>query len=226
MIQRVATLYRSSVGKKILMAVTGIILFGFIVLHVIGNLKVLLGPTELTEYARFLRTVGYPAVPNKTILWAVRLVLLFSVCVHVTAALQTWAQSRAARLHGYGRNEDLSFSWASRTMRWGGVIILVFVVYHLLHFTTGTLHPDFVEGDVYHNFDVAFRNPIVLLVYVIAQAALGLHLYHGLWSATQTLGANHPKYNRLRRPAALTIALAIFLGFVVPPVLVFAGVLA
>ena len=224
--QRVATLYRSSVGKKILMSVTGIVLFGFIVLHMVGNLKVLLGPEELNAYAVFLRTVGYPAVPNQTVLWAVRLVLLFCVSVHVVAALQTWAQSRAARKHGYGRNKDLSFTWASRTMRWGGVTILVFVVYHLLHFTTGTLHPSFIEGDVYRNFVVAFENPLILLIYVVAQAALGLHLYHGLWSATQTLGVNHPKYNRLRRPTALTIALAIFLGFVIPPVLVFAGVLS
>ena len=186
----------------------------------------LLGPTELNDYAHFLRTVGYPAMPNQAALWAVRLVLLFSIGVHATAAFQTWSRSRAARAQGYRRNDDLSFSWASRTMRYGGVLLLIFVVYHLLHFTTGTLHPDFVEGDVYHNFVVAFHNPAVLLVYLVAQAALGMHLYHGLWSATQTLGANHPKYNRLRRPAAMTIALAIFLGFMIPPVLVLAGVLS
>src|SRR2546423_246421 len=97
MMERVATLYRSSVGKKILMAVTGIILFGFIVLHVLGNLKVLLGPEELNAYARFLRTVGYPAVPNRTVLWGVRIVLLLSLLVHMNAALQTWLQSRKAR---------------------------------------------------------------------------------------------------------------------------------
>lgn len=226
MMQRVATLYRSSVGKKILMAVTGIVLFGFIVLHVVGNLKVLLGPTELNDYAHFLRTVGYPAVPNRTALWAVRLVLLFSVGVHVTAALQTWTQSRTARAQGYARNDDLSFSRVSRTMRWGGLLLLIFIVYHLLHFTTGTLHPAFVEGDVYHNFIVAFQNPVVLLLYLVAQVALTMHLYHGVWSATQTLGANHPKYNRLRRPAALGIALAIFFGFMIPPILVLAGVLS
>ena len=226
MMPRVVTLYRSSVGKKILMAVTGIILFGFIVLHVLGNLKVLLGPEELNAYARFLRTVGYPAVPNQTALWAVRIVLLLSVLVHVYAALTTWLQSRKARQVGYRKNDDLSFSWASRTMRWGGVIILVFVIYHIGHFTTGTWHPDFVEGDVYHNFVVAFRSPVILLIYVAAMAALGLHLYHGLWSATQTLGANHPRYNRLRRPGAMTIALAIFFGFMIPPALVLAGVLS
>jgi succinate dehydrogenase / fumarate reductase cytochrome b subunit len=142
------------------------------------------------------------------------------------AAFQTWAMSRNARPVGYRKNDDLSFSYASRTMRWGGVIILLFVVYHLLHFTTGQAHPDFVHGGVYHNFVVAFQSPVVLLAYLIAQAALCLHLYHGLWSATQTLGANHPKYNRLRRPAAGLVALAIFVGFVLPPVLVTVGVIS
>jgi succinate dehydrogenase / fumarate reductase, cytochrome b subunit len=226
MMQRVATLYRSSVGKKILMAISGIVLFGFIVLHMVGNLKVLLGPEEIDAYARFLREVGYPAVPNQTILWTVRLVLLLAVLVHITAAFQTWSQSRNARAVGYRKSDDLSFSYASRTMRWGGIIILLFVVYHLLHFTTGTLHPDFVEGGVYHNFVVAFQGPVVFLVYVVAQAALCLHLYHGLWSATQTLGANHPKYNRMRRPAAAALAVAIFVGFVLPPLLVLMGVIS
>ena len=226
MIQRVASLYRSTVGKKILMAVTGVVLFGFIVLHMVGNLKVLISAQELDEYAEFLRTVGYPAVPHMTALWTVRIVLLLAVSVHMLAAFQTWSQSKHARAVGYRKNEDLSFAYASRTMRWGGVIILLFVIYHLLHFTTGTLHPDFVVGGVYHNFVVAFQNPLVLFVYVLAQAALTLHLYHGLWSATQTLGANHPKYNHLRRPAAAVIALGIFIGFVAPPVLVLAGVIS
>jgi succinate dehydrogenase / fumarate reductase cytochrome b subunit len=226
MIQRVASLYRSSVGKKQLMAVTGVVLFGFIVLHMLGNLKIFGGAESLDGYARFLREVGYPAVPHGGLLWAVRIALLVAVLVHIVAAFQTWAMSRNARPVGYRKNDDLSFSYASRTMRWGGVIILLFVVYHLLHFTTGQAHPDFVHGGVYHNFVVAFQSPIVLLAYLIAQAALGLHLYHGLWSATQTLGANHPKYNRLRRPAAAIVALAIFVGFVVPAVLVTVGVIS
>ncbi|MSR35169.1 MAG: succinate dehydrogenase cytochrome b subunit, partial [Gemmatimonadetes bacterium] len=172
MMQRVATLYRSSVGKKILMAISGIVLFGFIVLHMVGNLKVLLGPEEIDAYARFLREVGYPAVPNQTALWTVRIVLLIAVFVHMNAAFQTWAQSKNARGVGYRKNDDLSFSYASRTMRWGGVIILLFLIYHILHFTTGTLHPDFVEGGVYHNFVAAFQAPLILLVYLVAQAAL------------------------------------------------------
>ena len=108
-------------------------------------------------------------------------------------------------------------------MRWGGVIILLFIVYHLLHFTTGHAHHDFLEGRVYHNFVVGFQSPLVLGVYLIAQAALCLHLYHGLWSATQTLGLNHPRYNRARRPIAAALALAMFAGFVIPPVMVFTG---
>jgi succinate dehydrogenase / fumarate reductase cytochrome b subunit len=226
MIQRVASLYRSSVGKKILMAVSGIVLFGFIVLHMAGNLKVLTGAESFDAYAEFIREVGYPAIPHQGALWAMRIALLIAVFVHMTAAFQTWAQSRHARQVGYRKNDDLSFSYASRTMRWGGVIILLFIVYHLLHMTTGTVHPDFVEGGVYHNFVVAFRSPVVLLAYVVAQAALGLHLYHGLWSATQTLGANHPRYNRMRRPAAAAIALVIFVGFLAPPVMVALGMIS
>lgn len=223
MMQRVATLYRSSVGKKILMAISGIVLFGFIVLHMLGNLKALTGAESFDAYARFIREVGYPAVPHEGVLWTLRIVLLVAVFVHINAAFQTWAQSRSARQVGYRKVDDLSFSYASRTMRWGGVIILLFIVYHILHFTTGQAHPDFIEGGVYHNFVVAFQNPLVLGVYLVAQAALCLHLYHGLWSVTQTLGANHPKYNRFRRPAAVIVALGIFIGFVIPPLMVLMG---
>lgn len=224
--RRVVSLYRSSVGKKFLMAVSGLVLFVFIILHMIGNLKVLFGAEGFNAYAGFIREVGYPAVPHYGVLWGVRIALLLAVGVHVVAAFQTWGMSRKARAVGYRKNEDLSFSYASRTMRWGGVIILLFVIYHILHFTTGHAHADFVYGDVYHNFVVAFGNPLVLLVYLVAQAALCLHLYHGLWSVTQTLGANHPKYNHLRRPVAAVLAVAIFAGFVIPPVAVFVGVVS
>ena len=226
MIQRVASLYRSSVGKKILMALSGLILFGFIVLHMLGNLKALSGAASFDAYAVFIREVGYPVVPHHGVLWLLRILLLLAVGIHIVAAFQTWAQSRTARAVGYRKNDDLSFSYASRTMRWGGVIILLFIVYHILHFTTGQAHPDFIEGGVYHNFVVAFQSPVVLLAYLVAQAALCLHLYHGLWSVTQTLGANHPKYNRIRRPIAVAIALAIFVGFIVPPVMVQLGMLS
>jgi succinate dehydrogenase / fumarate reductase cytochrome b subunit len=222
----VVTLHRSSVGKKILMAVSGLVLVGFIILHMLGNLKVFSGDAGFNAYAGFLREVGYPALPHHGALWAVRVVLLIAVLVHVWMAFQLWRTSAAAREQRYTKNKDLSFSYASRTMRWGGVILLLFIVYHILHFTTGQAHPDFVPGNAYHNFVTAFQVPWVLGVYVIAQAALCLHLYPGVWSLFQTLGANHPRYNRYRRPLAAVLSVGIFLGFVIPPILVLAGVVA
>lgn len=242
--QRVVNLYRSSVGKKILMALSGLILFGFIVGHMTGNLKVLQGcepaavgdhaaglsvpgqTCAMDTYAEFLREAGYPLLPHGAALWGFRILLLGAVAVHVVAAFQLWSRSRAARKRGYGKVKDISFSYASRTMRWGGVIVLFYVVYHLLHFTGGQAHTDFIAGGVHHNYVVAFQNPLVLLVYFIANAALCLHLFHGLWSATQTLGANHPKYNHLRRPIATALSLVIFIGFMTPPVMVFAGMIS
>lgn len=218
-------LHRSSVGKKVLMAVTGIVLFLFVFGHMIGNLKVLQGPEAVNGYAEWLREVGYPMMPNRGALWTVRIVLLLSVGVHVWAAFALWAGSRRARKVGYRKSSHLSFSYASRTMRWGGVIIVLFVVYHLLHFTTGHAHADFVEADVYHNFVVAFSNPLVFGAYLVAQLALAFHLHHGIWSLFQTLGWNHPRWNRFRRPLAVVLAWGIFAGFMLPPVLVLLGVL-
>jgi succinate dehydrogenase / fumarate reductase cytochrome b subunit len=241
--QRVVTLTRSTVGKKVLMAASGILLFLFVLAHMAGNLKMLQGcheaaPGEATAgysvegqvcsmdtYAQFLRDVGYPAVPQGTLLWAFRLALLGAVAVHVVAAFQLWKLSNAARGGSYEKQKAISFSYASQTMRWGGVIILAFIVYHILHFTTGQAHTDYVYGGVYRNFVIAFQNPLVLGAYFVAQAALCLHLYHGVWSVFQTLGANHPKYNHLRRPFAAAYAGVVFIGFLIPPVLVFAGVI-
>jgi succinate dehydrogenase / fumarate reductase cytochrome b subunit len=241
--QRVVTLTRSTVGKKVLMAASGTLLFLFVLAHMGGNLKMLQGCHEaapgehaaglsvdgyvcsMDSYAEFLREVGYPAVPHGTVLWLARLALLGAVGVHVVAAFQLWQRSSRARGGTYKKQEAISFSYASRTMRWGGVIILAFIVYHILHFTTGQAHVDYVYGGVYRNFVVAFQNPLVLGAYFVAQAALCLHLYHGVWSVFQTLGANHPKYNHLRRPFAAAYAGVVFIGFLIPPVLVFAGVL-
>jgi len=222
--QRVSSLYRSSVGKKILMALSGLVLVGFLVLHMVGNLKVFSGAEGFNAYAGFIREVGYPALPYEGALWTIRIVLLLAVIVHITMSFQLWRMSSAARAQRYVKNRDLSFTYASRTMRWGGVIVLLFIVYHILHFTTGQAHPQFVPHDAYHNFVTAFQIPWVVLVYVIAQAALCLHLYHGVWSIFQTLGANHPRYNAMRRPLAATLSIGLFVGFVVPPLLVLARV--
>ncbi len=223
---RTASLYHSTVGKKVLMAVTGLILFLFVIGHMLGNLKVFEGPESFNQYAEFLRTMGYPLIPRYGLIWVGRIFLLAAVGVHVYSAWQLWVRSRLARAEGYRKVKDLSFSYASRTMRWGGVLILLFVVYHILHLTTGQAHPDFVPGDVYRNFIVGFSNPLVVGFYVVAQVALGLHLYHGVWSMTQTLGASHPKYDRWRRSTSGALAIVVVVGFVIPPVAVLLGLLS
>lgn len=221
--RRVVSLSRTSVGKKVLMALSGVLLVGFVLGHMAGNLKVFQGPEAFNAYAEWIREFGYPALPHHGFLWIARVVLLAAVGVHIWAAWRLWRTSRAARHQRYRKQKDLSFSYASRTMRWGGVIVLVFIVYHILHFTTGQAHADFVEGDVYRNFVVAFRNPLVLGAYFVAQAALCFHIYHGAWSAFQTLGASHPRINHLRRPLASVVAIAVFVGFMIPPVSVAVG---
>lgn len=222
---RVVSFYRSSVGKKILMAGTGIILVGFLVMHMVGNLKVLYGPEAIDHYAEWLRDPLNPAVPPGWALWGFRIGLLAAVVIHIVAAVQLWSTSSRAREQKYEKHEEASFSYASRTMRWGGIIIGLFVVYHILHFTTGQAHGAFVHGAVYDNFMYAFANPLVWGFYLVAQAALCLHLYHGVWSFFQTLGVSSPKFNHLRRPLAGILAIGLFLGFMLPPTLVLAGVI-
>jgi succinate dehydrogenase / fumarate reductase cytochrome b subunit len=222
--RRAVSLYESSVGKKITMAVTGVILVGFVVGHMVGNLKVYQGRDAFNHYAEGLRIFGAPFFAQGQVLWIVRAVLLLSVLVHIAAALQLTRMSRAARRHGYRRFDSLAFSYASRTMVWGGIIIAAFVVYHLMHLTFGNAHPDFVRGDAYHNFVTGFRNPIVSLAYVAAMIPLGFHLYHGTWSLFQTLGASNPRYNRYRRPLAAAIAVIVVLGNISFPIAVLAGV--
>ena len=228
--RRVATLYRTTVGKKVLMAASGVVLFGFVFVHMIGNLKMLFPPTDghfaMDVYAEFLREVGYPLVPHEGVLWLARFVLLGAVAIHVVSAIQLSQLSRAARPTGYTKEQSLSLSYASRTMRWGGVILLLFIVYHILHFTTGQAHSSFVAGAVHQNYVSAFQNPLIFGVYLLAQAALCFHLYHGVWSIFQTLGLNHPKYNHLRRPFAIGFAVVVFIGFLMPPTLVLAGVIS
>lgn len=216
-------LWSSSVGKKITMAVSGVILYAFVVGHMLGNLKVYQGREAFNHYAEGLRTFGAPFFGRGQLLWIARLILLAALLVHVVAMFQLTRQSRRARKHRYQKFDGLEFSWASRTMLWGGVLILVYVIYHLLHMTFGTVHPDFVHGDAYHNFVVAFQDPVASATYIAAMIPLGLHMYHGFWSMLQTLGANNPRYNRVRRPAALTLALIVVLLNISFPVAVLLG---
>jgi succinate dehydrogenase / fumarate reductase, cytochrome b subunit len=224
--KRVRGLYDTTVGKKIAMAASGVILILFVIGHMVGNLKVYQGAESFNHYAEGLRTFGEPFFGRGQLLWLIRIALLAAVLLHILAATQLTLQSRAARRQGYRRFDSLAFSYASRTMVWGGVIILAFVLYHLLHFTFGNAHPDFIPGDAYHNLVVGFRSWPVSAAYILAMLPLGLHLYHGLWSAFQTMGANNPRYNRMRRPLALGIAGVIVLANISFPIAVLAGVVS
>jgi succinate dehydrogenase / fumarate reductase cytochrome b subunit len=221
------TLWDSTVGRKIVMASTGVVLILFVIGHMVGNLKVYMGPEAFNHYAEGLRTFGAPFFAEMQLLWLIRAFLLVMVVLHLWAAISLALRSRRARPVDYKKYQgnELVFSYASRTMLWGGILLAAFVIYHLLHFTTGNAHPDFVPGDAYHNFVVGFQQWPVSLFYIIAMLALGLHLYHGLWSMLQTLGANNAKYNHLRRPIALILALLVVLANISFPVAVLTGVL-
>jgi succinate dehydrogenase / fumarate reductase, cytochrome b subunit len=219
-----ASFYGSAIGKKAVMAITGVILFGWILAHMAGNLKLYLGPEHLNEYARFLRVMGAPAIPNSGMLWISRIVLLISVWLHIQAATQLTLMNKRARPIGYRDRDYVTASYASRTMRWGGIIILLFVFYHLGHLTYGTLHHDFIPDDPYHNVVSGFQVWWVSAIYILANAALGLHLYHGLWSMFNSLGLNHPKFNSWRRNFAIAFALIISLANISFPIAVLIGV--
>jgi succinate dehydrogenase / fumarate reductase cytochrome b subunit len=224
--ERRSTAVRSSVGQKIAMAVTGTILLLFVIGHFVGNLKVYMGAEEFNHYAEGLRTFGSPFLARGQLLWLARIGLIAAVLVHIGAAVSLTLRSRRARNVGYRKTESLAFSYASRTMVWGGLTILAFVVFHLLHLTFGTVHPEFVHGDAYGNFVTGFRSWPVSIAYMIAMVPLGFHIYHGTWSAFQTMGANNPRYNAWRRPLAVTIALVVSGGNAAFPMAVLSGLVA
>ena len=209
----------STIGRKVIMAVTGAILLGFVLGHMLGNLQVYLGPEAMNHYGLFLRQVLHG-----TGIWIARAVLLAAVVLHIWSATSLTLTSRRARPEGYRREKWKESTYASRTMRWGGVILLLFVIYHLLHFTTGTLHQSFIEGDVYHNFVAGFRNVWVSAFYIFAMLALGLHLRHGLWSMCQTLGVSHPRYIRMAHVGAWIFAAIVVIGNISFPLAVLAGI--
>jgi succinate dehydrogenase / fumarate reductase cytochrome b subunit len=222
---RVSAFYRSTVGKKVLMAITGFVLLGFVVVHMIGNLKAFLGPEYFNTYAEELRALGAPFFGHEQALWVFRIVLLGSVLIHAFFGIQLWLLSRRARPVGYEKTPHLETTPASRTMRWGGLLIGVYVVYHLMHLTIGNVNPDFIPGDAYHNLVVGFESLLAAGAYVAAVLILALHLFHGTWSGLQTLGLNHPKYNAWRRGIAAVLAIVLFVGFAAVPVAVQLGVL-
>jgi succinate dehydrogenase / fumarate reductase cytochrome b subunit len=221
------TLYQTSIGKKVVMAVTGLILFGYVFLHMYGNLHVYEGREYFNTYAAWLREMGYPLFPHEGALWIVRVILIASLILHIWAAWQLTRQDWAGRPVGYGVKKSIAATYAARTMRWGGVIIGLFIVYHVLHFTTGTLYVEapFSRTDVYANLVNGFRNPIVALVYIVAMLALAFHIHHGIWSMAQTLGWRNGVNNHLWRGFATVMAIVIAGGNITIPLAVMTGII-
>jgi len=215
--------YRSAIGKKAVMAVTGLILFGWIFLHMVGNLKLYMGPVHLNEYAHWLRALGTPAMPETMALWVTRIILLVAVILHIHAAWALTVMNREARPVGYRDRQYVKGTYAARTMRWGGVIILLFIIYHLLHLTTGQAHRSFIKDDVYHNVVSGFQVWWTSAVYIIANLALGLHLYHGVWSMFSSVGVTHKRFDNWKRTFATVFAVLITAANISFPLAVLTG---
>ena len=207
----------SSVGRKAIMAVTGLVFCGYVLAHMAGNMLLYKGPAAINAYA-----AGLHAMP--TLLWLARLALIGAAALHVWAATSLTITNWRARPLAHSQQDYLVATYASRTMIWSGPILGRFVIYHLAHLTLGTAHPaDFIAGDVYHNVVRGFQRPVVSGFYIVAMLALGLHLYHGAWSMLQSLGVNHPRYNGIRKVAAILFALAVSGGNISFPIAVLTG---
>ena len=210
--------FTSSIGRKWIMAVTGVVLVLYAVGHMAGNLQVFLGREALNEYGAYLHELGHGGA-----LWVARAVLLAAVGLHIWSAVTLARENRAARPVGYRQLQHKSSDYASRTMMWSGPLLAMFVVYHILHLTTGQAHENYIRGDVYHNVIVGFSDPLVTGFYILSMLALGFHMYHGIWSMLQTMGVSHPHYDRFRRPAAVLITLIVAGGNILIPLAVLTG---
>lgn len=210
--------YASMVGKKFVMGVTGLIGVGFVIVHALGNLLVFRGSTAINSYSHFLKSTG-------ELLWAVRIVLIVAVILHVIAAVQLSRQSLAARPTGYVKLKPQAATIASRTMRWGGALLLIFIPLHILHFTTGTIRPAgyFSSQDVYANIVSSFRIWWVALFYIAAMIALGLHLFHGAWSSVRSIGVSPASPHPLHHRISLVIAVVVWAAFTSIPLAVVTG---
>jgi succinate dehydrogenase / fumarate reductase cytochrome b subunit len=219
-------LYGTAVGKKYVMAVTGIIGIGFVVVHMIGNLKIYLGADaegvyEIDHYGEFLRELLVPLLPRTGALWLLRIGLIVAFFFHIHAAYGLTRMNQRARGTGYEHDRDFQAAGvASRTMRWTGIVVALFLIFHPPDRTWGTANPDFVRGDVYRNFVASFDRPVVTAIYVVANLALAIHLFHGCWSMFQSLGLNNPKWNSWRRGFAIGFASLIGLINVTLPLAV------
>ena len=233
MSSKVLQFYSTTVGKKIVMALSGLALVGFVIAHMLGNLKIFFGKNLLTgkykfdEYAEFLREMGEHLVGHGNLLWIARAILLVCVVLHMMSGIQLARLNARAKPVKTTNPNYRSSNAASRTMLYGGLFLILFIVYHILHFTTGTVHyRGFVEGAVYSNVVLGFQSVPVASFYIFAMACLALHLYHGTWSMFQTLGVDSPVWNNSIRLAAKIVAFIVFLGFCSLPISVLLGVLA
>ncbi len=210
----------SSVHLKVIMATTGAILVLYLIAHMLGNLKAFFGEESLNRYAEWLRVVGEPALPAQGLLWFTRIALLVAVVAHIVAAVVLARRARRARPVKYAHRRPVSTSYASRTMRWGGVIILLFVIYHILDLTTGTLNPNGVPGEVYDNVVADFSRWYITLAYTLAVVTVGFHVRHGVWSALQTLGRSSGPSQLRYKAIALVFAVVLTAGFLSVPLAV------
>jgi succinate dehydrogenase / fumarate reductase cytochrome b subunit len=219
-------LWRTVIGKKVVMAVTGVIMVLFVIAHMLGNLKIFAGAHEINTYSRFLRTVGMPELGYGDALWIVRIVLLVSATLHIIAAIQLTRMNWQARPIGYRERKDRETSFAARSMRWGGLLLAIFIVFHIAHFTLGAVGFEpgqYRELHVYSNVIIGFSVWPIAVFYIIAMVALFFHLDHGIWSMLQTLGWNTASNQATLRLASRLVAAVVFLGFVSVPVAVMAG---
>ena len=219
-------LWNSSIGKKAVMAVTGLIMVLFLLLHMLGNLKIFFGPHDFDAYAGWLRTIGEPVLHGAWFLWIQRAVLFVAVIAHVVAAAQLSKRDLAARPKKYAHGQRPKATFATRTMRWGGIVLALFIVWHLLDLTAGVVNPNYVKDHPYHNVVADFSHWWSNVIYIVAIAMVGLHINHGFWSASQTLGINRPARDRAIKATGTTLALVISLGFISIPIGVMTGLVS
>ena len=213
----------NSVFKKVVMAISGILMLLFLIAHMIGNLHVFQGAESFNDYSHWLREFGEPALPPRTILTTIEIGLLVSVFAHMWAAISLWRQAKRARPQSYVTKKSVAQSYASRTMRWGGVIVGLFIVYHILDLTIGAANLAGTDATPYDRLVASFQNPVVTAVYVIALLLLGMHLRHGIWSATQTLGQSNRRRERTVNVFAIAFSTLLIAGYLVVPAAVVFG---
>ncbi len=216
-VRKASGFYDSTIGKKAVMAVTGLILFGFLVMHMLGNLQIFISAEMMDNYSATLHRIP-------ELLWAVRIVLIVSVLLHIWAWIQLSAVKRAARPVGYVKPANVQAGIGSRTMSLSGPVIAAFVIIHLLHLTTGTIHPgNFVPGNAYENVVSGFTPPFALM-YIVVMLLVGTHLSHGIWSMFQSVGFSHPRYTPMIKKFAAVFSWILVGGFIAVPLSVLLGV--